>query len=487
MAFGRSSVAFGRASTDTATIRQVKQSWRATLIGLAGTLLLAASAWLASPWGLGFAGRDNTMPVRIAHTVPAAAGIVLLFTGWLAARGSAIEQLWRTFLIWCTPLLVCPPLLSKDAWAYLEQGWIVVQGFDPYQTGLGTVGGPFGDRVDSYWLDTTTVYPPLALLVQAGVVELSGADPFWSLLAMRLPGVLAVALIGACLPRIARATGQDPAGALWLGLANPLLVVHFIGGVHNDAWAVALGVAGIWLAVRWPAGWPLGCVLVGLGMAVKQPIGLMMVAVALFAVAAGPRVPPRQAWREAIGPALWRLPVGLAATLVGFAVPSLVAGWGIGWATGSGAPQTTGSQSVAHTVAATVQWLTDGTLAGVMGVVGPIFLTLGAMVIGWLLWRYGASRPVTFTAWGLVAFAFTYPSLQPWYALWGGVLLGAVVLSPPAVDWVTAVTGCLLLTGVLLDHAGWPIPLVQGVALAVAWPLMRWSRRARLAASANLT
>ncbi|MGB3954517.1 MAG: hypothetical protein WBL05_04430, partial [Brooklawnia sp.] len=125
--------------------------------------------------------------------------------------------------------------------------------------------------------------------------------------------------------------------------------------------------------------------------------------------------------------------------------------------------------------------------AGVMGVVGPIFLTFGAMVIGWLLWRYGASRPVTFAAWGLVAFAFTYPSLQPWYALWGGVLLGAVVLSPRAVDWVTAVTGCLLLTGVLLDYAGWPIPLVQGVALAVAWPLMRWSRGARLAASANLT
>ena len=58
-------------------------------------------------------------------------------------------------------------------------------------------------------------------------------------------------------------------------------------------------------------------------------------------------------------------------------------------------------------------------------------IAIGVGLIGWLGWRYGASRPITFAAWGLVGFAFTYPSLQPWYALWGGLLLGA--LGPTAV------------------------------------------------------
>lgn len=460
----------------------------ARLTGLAGSLLLAVAAWLASPWGLGFAGRDNPLPVRWAQTTPAALGVALLFIGWLGVRGTSVPHLWRTFAWWCAPLLVCPPLLSKDAWAYLEQGWIVLQGFDPYLTGLGTIGGPFADRVDSYWQATTTVYPPLALLVQAGVAALSGADPFWSLLAMRVPGLLSVVAIGLCLPRIARATGQDPAGALWLGWLNPLVLVHFIGGAHNDAWAVALGVSGIWLAVRWRGWWPVGCVLVGLAMAVKQPIGLMMVAVAMFGVAAVLGAQPGQAlpghgWPRAIGPALWRLPVGLFATLAGFAIPTVASGWGLGWATGSGAPQTAGSQSIAHTTAAALQLATGWPMADAVAVVAPVFLFTGALGIVLLGWRHGACRPITFAAWGLVVFAFTYPSLQPWYALWGGVLLGAVVLSRSALAWVLAVTGCLLVTSVMLDYAGLPIPVVQAIALALAWPLRRWVDRDRLASS----
>ena len=57
----------------------VQQTSRGRMVGLAGTLLLAVSAWLASPWGLGFAGRSNPLPIRWAHTLPAALGVVLLF------------------------------------------------------------------------------------------------------------------------------------------------------------------------------------------------------------------------------------------------------------------------------------------------------------------------------------------------------------------------------------------------------------------------
>lgn len=455
----------------------VRHMPRGTLTGLAGTVLLAVSAWLASPWGLGFAGRENTLAVRWAHAAPAGVGVFLLFLGWISVRHLDLPQAWRTFWWWCLPLLACPPLLSKDAWAYLEQGWIVLQGFNPYETGLSTIGGPFAGRVDSYWQGTTTVYPPLALLIQAGAVVLGGAGPFWSLLAMRLPGLLGVLIIGACLPRIARATGQDAAGAIWLGLLNPLVLVHFIGGAHNDAWATALGVAGLWLAIRWRPGWPLGCILVGLAMAIKQPLGLMMVAVALVGLDVDPAASPREAWRTTIGAGLWRLPLGLLFTVAGFAIPTLASGWGVGWARSSGAPQSAGSQSIAHTTAAALQLVTGWPMSDAVAAVAPVFLGIGVGIIGLLGWRHGASRPVTFSAWALVAFAVTYPSLQPWYALWGGVLLGTVGLSRRGLAWVVTISGCLLVTSVLLEYAGWPIPVVQVAALAMAWPLNRWLAR----------
>lgn len=460
----------------------MQQTTRPVLLGLVGALLLSAAGWLASPWGLGFAGRDNTLPIRWAHSAPAALGLALLFWAWLGISRLRAHELWRTLALWSAPLLVCPPILSKDAWAYLEQGWIVLQGYNPYLTPLSSIGGPFADRVDSYWQLTTTVYPPLALAIQAAMVAISGAHPLWSLLAMRLPGLLSVVAIGACLPAIARRAGHDPDRAVWLGVANPLVIVHFIGGVHNDAWAVALGVAGIHVAVRWGRWWLAGCVLVGLAMAVKQPLGLMMVAVALIGVSTGRATPPAEAWQRVIIPALWRLPAGLAATAAGFAIPTLVSGWGLGWATGSGAPQTAGSQSVAHTVSSALQKLTGWPMADAVAVVTPIFLGIGAVIIGYLGWRYGARRPITFSAWALVAFAFSYPSLQPWYALWGGVLLGAVVLSERAMAWLIAVVGVLLSNSVLLDYAGWPIPVVQGIALAGLWPLRRLARLAAPAA-----
>ena len=71
--------------------------------------------------------------------------------------------------------------------------------------------------------------------------------------------------------------------------------------------------------------------------------------------------------------------------------------------------------------------------------------------------------------------------MQPWYALWGGLLLGAVVLAERTERWVIAVLGCLLATGVLLDYAGWPIPIAQLAAIVLAWPLSRLAAHARMA------
>ena len=72
----------------------VQQTSRGRMVGLAGTLLLAVSAWLASPWGLGFAGRSNPLPIRWAHTLPAALGVVLLTVVMLLNAGAFHLRRW---------------------------------------------------------------------------------------------------------------------------------------------------------------------------------------------------------------------------------------------------------------------------------------------------------------------------------------------------------------------------------------------------------
>ena len=72
-------------------------------------------------------------------------------------------------------------------------------------------------------------------------------------------------------PRIARATGVDPVAALWLGVLNPLVLIHLVADAHNDALMLGLMMAGLALALeRRPA---VGAVLVTLAALVKAPAG----------------------------------------------------------------------------------------------------------------------------------------------------------------------------------------------------------------------
>ncbi|MFD0593621.1 hypothetical protein ACFQZ4_14815 [Catellatospora coxensis] len=43
---------------------------------------------------------------------------------------------------WAAPLLVAPPLGSRDAYAYACQGWLWRAGLDPYAMGVADGGCP---------------------------------------------------------------------------------------------------------------------------------------------------------------------------------------------------------------------------------------------------------------------------------------------------------------------------------------------------------
>ena len=64
------------------------------------------------------------------------------------------------------------------------------------------------------------------------------------MLCHRLVVLLGVGLIVWATPRLARRCGVAEVSALWLGAANPLLFMHLVAGIHNEALMLGLMLAG---------------------------------------------------------------------------------------------------------------------------------------------------------------------------------------------------------------------------------------------------
>ena len=147
-------------------------------------------------------------------------------------------------------------------------------------------------------------------------------------LLFRLIALTGIALMIVYLPRLAHAHGIDPPKAVWLALLNPLVLMHFVAGAHNDALMVGLMVAGLALAVeRHPI---IGIVLIGLAGAVK-PIALVVLPFAGL-VWAGTRA----SWPQRI----WAWVRASAIVLAVFAVLSVAVGVGLGWVASLSTPGT---------------------------------------------------------------------------------------------------------------------------------------------------
>ena len=120
-----------------------------------------------------------------------------------------------------------------------------------------------------------------------------------------LPGL--VMLIWAA-PRMARHVGANGAAALWICVLNPLVIIHLMGGVHNEMLMVGLMMAGIALTFgRHPVA---GVALIAIAVAVKATAGIalpFMVWVWMRQLREQPRTcrrcrpsrpPPRRRWRS---------------------------------------------------------------------------------------------------------------------------------------------------------------------------------------------
>lgn len=374
--------------------------------------------------GLGIDGPTT----RWAGTVATLFGLVLLLESWFRLRPAARHaqgrpQLrhWAVLAIIALPFLFGPPIFSHDAYSYAAHGWLIHNNLNPYTVGPGILPGYYADQVAWVWRETTAPYGPLSLWMSHGIVLLAGLDPYISAVLMRVPALIGVLLIGRLVPKIARRVGVDPAAASWFSVLNPILVIDFIGGAHNDSQMTGLMLLGIWITMRYRRWWA-GALIVGVAASIKQPAFLVAVALPFL-------VTPWTSWRPrpsllAISKALGSLAISVAV----FAGISVISGLGFGWINAINVPGMVDTVSpftvVGHIVQYPINWLgLDPSGRAAVTVFRAIGSVVGVIGIAWFAWKHLGRRPLHFISYSFIWFALCAPAIHSWYLLWGAVLL----------------------------------------------------------------
>lgn len=239
---------------------------RTRLFGATGTVLMAIGALGA---GARPVVQDPTFGVRLLNlpsriqTVSltmTTTGAVMMALAWLmlgrftlGPRRMSRSQLDRTLMLWILPLLIAPPMYSKDVYSYLAQSQIARLGLNPYKVGPAPGLGldhVFTLSVPSLWRETPAPYGPLFLWIGRGISALTGENIVAAVLCHHMVVLIGVGLIVWATPRLARRCGVAEVSALWLGAANPLLIMHLVAGIHNEALMLGLMLTGTEIALR---------------------------------------------------------------------------------------------------------------------------------------------------------------------------------------------------------------------------------------------
>ncbi len=453
----------------------------AALMALAGPRLVGSEpAWWYSV---------RVPPGRAGNMVAFYVGMAALGVGWfglgrrLASEpGARPREVAVVAALWCVPLVVGPALFSGDMYSYLAQGTILHLGHDPYReapTVLARLGhARVLDAVSPFWRSTTAPYGPLFIGIVSGIVSVTGSNLVAGVVGARLVEVAGVALLAVFAPRLARVSGADPARAVWIAAASPLVLAQLVAAGHNDALMAGLVVAGVTLALE---GRTLpGVALCALGATVKVPAA---VAIVFLAVAAARLLTARAARLRLLGSVV-------ALTGAVAAVVSAATGTGAQWMSAA-VLATPAKVHLAITPVTALAWSAAKAL-GAVGVsldyrvldraLGDVALVAIVAFAGRLLLRTRADRVVADLGAALCVAALLGPATWPWYFCWGIVLLAAWPCAQRSRLVAFGVAASVLLVkpdGILAVPLSWsPVALacylVAGV-LAARW----WRHRAQ--------
>ena len=458
-------------------------AWVWAALGLGGSVLVAYAAPHAVDdrvvgwWYVPGAPSGRGTSLALVYV-----GMAVLCGAWLGL-GRALPSRRGLLLIgvaWALPLVLAPPLFSRDVYSYLAQGTILRLGHSPYHTAPAALAG-LGhqhvlDAVSPFWRHTTAPYGPLFLGLVAIVTAVVGSHLIAGVLLTRGLELVGAALLAVYVPRLTRSLGTDARRALWLGLLSPLVTLQLISAGHNDLLMAGMLAAGVAYALD---GRPLlGVAICALAATVKVPA---LAGAAFIAVAWG---------REEIGraaPARFIATAALIALAILGAV-TLVTGVGVDWLSTAlfSTPAKvrlaiTPATGVGYTVASLFSdvgiAVSHRGLEGVLGVVGFAFVAIAGAV---LLYRVRISRVVASLGAFLLIAAAGGPAAWPWYFIWGLALICALRAAQRSLALALAIAISVFTVkpnGILalpLQSA----PAVVGVYLLIAAAVW-WGRRRR--------
>lgn len=428
---------------------------RPALLGLLGAVLITVG-------GLGAGSTRLHDPVlealhlswmRFGHGLVVSSvvlwgGVALMLVAWLwlgrriiAAKSedgssSAISEftLIATTGFWLAPMLLSVPLFSRDTYSYLAQGALLRDGFDPYAVGPIENQNSLLDNVSPIWTTTTAPYGPAFILVAKFVTMLVGNNVIAGTMLLRLCMLPGLALLIWAAPRVARHIGASSSVALWICVLNPLVMIHLMGGVHNEMLMVGLMMAGI--ALTFSRRHAFGTALTAIAVAVKATAGLAL---------------PFMVWvwmRHLRESRSWSAPrafVTASAAAVGvfvavFAVLSALAGVGLGWLSALA-----GSVKI-------INWLTIPTaIANLTNAVGSVFMPVNfyavlevtriagigiialSLLALWWRFRHDDREALSGIAWAMVVVVLFVPAALPWYYTWPLAVMSALAQSQTSI------------------------------------------------------
>ncbi|QPK80323.1 polyprenol phosphomannose-dependent alpha 1,6 mannosyltransferase MptB [Corynebacterium lizhenjunii] len=457
-------------AADHSTIAQLRHFFALRWMGTAGALFIACGGWGAGALPVVDNPYDRTLVGSVLGRMLQASsalvfiGIGLLVLAWVGmapflghrlpfrAKTSSAHPaprqrlvtaglMWRTWAGWVLPLLFTAPLFTQDIYSYLANGSLIVGGGDPYAGGPVEMLGaehPLARSVPFIWANSPSPYGPVSLGWAALISWVTQDSTFWGVLAHRVLSVAGIIAAGWGIGRLACRCRVAPATALWLGILNPLALLHLVGGIHNEALMLGMVLMGMEWALRgidklgaqswgtlmrevlpWCAG---SAVLISCAGMVKVTgfIGLgftgMALARALYL---------RRGWRS------WRavLAVGVFQVLalaLSIGIVTVVTGIGLGWITNQGGAATIRSwMSISNNI---------GVGAGYLGMVlglgdhtdAMLVLTryvcvsiAGLFMLRMLLATYrGAIHPIGGLGVSTLVLVLLFPVIHPWYMLW---------------------------------------------------------------------
>ncbi len=314
---------------------------------------------------------------------------------------------WGVIAVAVVAFACLPPLLSHDVYSYVDYARLgALHGIDPYvRPPAAFPADPAFSHVT--WPHTTSAYGPLFTLVTYPLAALPVSVAVYVLKAISAAAILTLAVLVA---RLAPARGVDPLHAAAFVALNPLVLVHVVGGPHNDALAIllmTLGVAGILTARETSAGATLvAAIAIKASTAVAAPFALLGAA---KRPPTGRYVKVTLTYRPVGG-----LLVGMGLAGVGIGVGAYL---GFGWhwldafaLAGENQGQTS-YMSIPITAARLTGLNPDATRAAALAL-------YAALVVYLLIWTYRGNDWLRAAAWATTGVLLATAWLLPWYLLW---------------------------------------------------------------------